>query len=200
MDKKARIWLALLAISAVVWLGAINIRGLIGNDLLNYDEFSFRTSIPPDEENWIFRMLSHSSMVVLGAYLCTLVFSIIFLKKAKINLRENPWLLMCIILFYVFVPVELYTSFLDIKFYVMYLANPPVHDGLLKVFGERIGFLKGVPWIALFSYYAIIVIAVMQPMKKSIAELEEEKKRMMEEYSYKYFMHDADDLKEEYLK
>ncbi len=200
MDKKAKIWLALLIVSAVIWLGAINVRALIGNDLLNYDEFSFRTSIPPDEENWIFRMLSHSSLLIIGAYVCTLVFSIVFLKKAKINLKENPWVLMCIILFYVFVPVELYTSYLDIKFYIMYLNNPPVHDGLLKIFGERIGFLKGVPWIALLSYYAIIVISVLQPMKKSTAELEEEKKKMLEEYSYKYFMHDKDDLKEEYLK
>lgn len=200
MDKKAKIWLALLVVSAVIWLGAINVRALIGNDLLNYDEFSFRTSIPPDEENWIFRMLSHSSLLIIGAYLCTLVFSIVFLKKAKINLKENPWVLMCIILFYVFVPVELYTSYLDIKFYIMYLDNPPVHDGLLKIFGERIGFLKGVPWIALLSYYAIIVISIMQPMKKTTAELEEEKKKMLEEYSYKYFMHDKDDLKEEYLK
>lgn len=200
MDKKAKIWLALLVVSAVVWLGAINVRALIGNDLLNYDEFSFRTSIPPDEENWIFRMLSHSSLLIIGAYLCTLIFSIVFLKKAKINLKENPWVLMCIILFYVFVPVELYTSYLDIKFYIMYLDNPPVHDGLLKIFGERIGFLKGVPWIALLSYYAIIVISILQPMKKTTAELEEEKKKMLEEYSYKYFMHDKDDLKEEYLK
>ena len=200
MDKKAKIWLALLVVSAVIWLGAINVRALIGNDLLNYDEFSFRTSIPPDEENWIFRMLSHSSLLIIGAYVCTLIFSIVFLKKAKINLKENPWVLMCIILFYVFVPVELYTSYLDIKFYITYLENPPVHDGLLKIFGERIGFLKGVPWIALLSYYAIIVISVLQPMKKSTAELEEEKKKMLEEYSYKYFMHDKDDLKEEYLK
>jgi hypothetical protein len=200
LDKKAKIWLALLVVSAVIWLGAINVRALIGNDLLNYDEFSFRTSIPPDEENWIFRMLSHSSLLIIGAYISTLIFSIVFLKKAKINLKENPWVLMCIILFYVFVPVELYTAYLDLKFYATYLDNPPVHDGLLKIFGERIGFLKGVPWIALLSYYAIIVISVLQPMKKSSAELEEEKKKMLEEYSYKYFMHDKDDLKEEYLK
>ncbi|MFA7361015.1 MAG: hypothetical protein WC139_08260 [Candidatus Kapaibacterium sp.] len=200
MNRQAKIWLALLVISAVVWLGAINVRALIGNDLLNYDEFSFRTSIPPDEENWIFRMLSHSSMVILGAYISTLICSVIFLVKAKISLKENPWLMMCMILFYVFVPVELYTSFLDIKFYMMYLDNPPVHDGLLKIFGERIGFLKGVPWIALLSYYSIIVIAVMQPMKKSLAQLEEDKRKMTEEYSYKYFMHDKDDLKEEYLQ
>jgi hypothetical protein len=200
LNKKAKLWLAFLVISAVVWLGAINVRALIGNDLLNYDEFSFRTSIPPDEENWIFRMLSHSSLLIIGAYIATLFFSVMFLKKAKLNLRENPWLLMCVILFYTFVPVEVYTSFLDIKFYLLYLNNPPVHDGLLKIFGERIGFLKGVPWIALLSYYSIIVICIVQPMKKSLAVLEEEKKQHLEEYSYKYFMHDKDDLNPDYLK
>jgi len=200
LNKKAKFWLALLVLAAVVWLGAINIRGLIGNDLLNYDEFSFRTSIPPDEENWIFRMLSHTSLVILGAYIVVLFSAIMFVSKARINLRENPWYLMCCILFFAFVPIEIYTSYLDVKFYLLYLTNPPVHDELLKIFGERIGFLKGVPWIALFSYYSIIFIAAFQPMKKSLRKLAEEKKIYREEYSYKYFMHDDDDLKHEYLK
>lgn len=200
MNKKAKFWLTLLAIAGIVWLGAINIRGIIGNDLLNYDEFNFRTSIPPDEENWIFRMISHSSMIILGAYIVVLFSSIMFLVKAKMNLRENPWLLMCCILFFAFVPMEVYTSYLDIKFYMLYLKNPPVHDELLKIFGERIGFLKGVPWIALFSYYAAIIIAIYKPMKKSLRQLADERRVLNEEYSYKYYMHDKDDLKQEYLK
>lgn len=200
MNKKAKFWLTLLAIAGIVWLGAINIRGIIGNDLLNYDEFNFRTSIPPDEENWIFRMISHSSMIILGAYIVVLFSSIMFLVKAKMNLRENPWLLMCCILFFAFVPMEVYTSYLDIKFYMLYLKNPPVHDELLKIFGERIGFLKGVPWIALLSYYAAIIIAIYKPMKKSLRQLADERRVLNEEYSYKYYMHDKDDLKQEYLK
>lgn len=200
MKKNARFWLALLVVAGVVWLGAINIRGLIGNDLLNYDEFSFRTGIPPDEENWIFRMLSHSSLVVLCSYAVVLFSAIMFVSKARINLRENPWYLMCMIMFFMFVPVEIYTSYLDIKFYLLYLTDPPVHDDLLRIFGARIGFLKGVPWIALLSYYSIIIIAVFQPMKKSLRKLAEEKRILREEYSYKYFMHEEDDLKHEYLK
>ncbi len=200
MKKNARFWLALLVVAGVVWLGAINIRGLIGNDLLNYDEFSFRTGIPPDEENWIFRMLSHSSLVVLCSYAVVLFSAIMFVSKARINLRENPWYLMCMIMFFMFVPVEVYTSYLDIKFYLLYLTDPPVHDDLLRIFGARIGFLKGVPWIALLSYYSIIILAVFQPMKKSLRKLAEEKRILREEYSYKYFMHEDDDLKHEYLK
>lgn len=193
LSKSAKFWLFLLIVSSVFWLGGINIRAIIGNDLLNYDEFSFRTSIPPDEENWIFRMLSFSSIFIMSSYAVVLISAIAFLKTARINIKENAWLLMCSILFFVFVPVEIYTYYLDIKFYLLYLTNPPNHDGLLKIFGERIGFLKGVPYIAVLSYYTIILIAVFRPLSKTKTQLEEEKKKA-NEYSYKYIMHEDDDL------
>ena len=193
MSKSAKIWLFLLIVGTIFWLGGINVRFIIGNDLLNYDEFSFRTSIPTDEENMIFKLLSYTSVLIMISYLVVLVSAIIFLKKCKIIFKENPWLLMCSILFFAFVPVEFYTTYLDIKFYQLFLEHPPNHDGLLKLFGERIGFLKGVPWIAVLSYYTIILIAVIKPLKKSKEELELDKKKN-EEYSYKYKMHEKDDL------
>lgn len=193
MSKTAKFWLFLLIVSAIFWLGGINVRAIIGNDLLNYDEFSFRTGIPPDEENWIFRLLSFSSILIMISYAVVLTSVIGFLKSSKLNIRENAWLLMCSILFFAFVPVEIYTYYLDIKFYLLYLQNPPNHDGLLKIFGERIGFLKGVPYIAVLSYYTIIFIAVFRPLHKTKSQLEEDKKKESE-YSYNYIMHEDDDL------
>jgi hypothetical protein len=193
LSKSAKFWLFLLIVAAIFWLGGINVRALIGNDLLNYDEFSFRTSIPPDEENWIFRMLSFTSIFIMVSYVFVLTSAMAFLKTAKLNMKENAWLLMCSILFFAFVPVEIYTYYLDIKFYLLFLTNPPNHDGLLKLFGERIGFLKGVPWIAVLSYYTIIFIAVFRPLNKTKVQLEAEKIKQ-KEYSYKYVMHEDDDL------
>lgn len=193
MSKTAKFWLFLLIVSAIFWLGGINVRAIIGNDLLNYDEFSFRTGIPPDEENWIFRLLSFSSILIMISYAFVLTSVIGFLKSSKLNIKENAWLLMCSILFFAFVPVEIYTYYLDIKFYLLYLKNPPNHDGLLKLFGERIGFLKGVPYIAVLSYYTIIFIAVFRPLHKTKSQLEEDKKKESE-YSYNYIMHEEDDL------
>lgn len=193
LSKSAKFWLFLLIVSTIFWLGGINIRAIIGNDLLNYDEFSFRTSIPPDEENWIFRLLSFSSIFIMSSYLVVLVSAIAFLKTAKLNIKQNAWLLMCSILFFAFVPVEVYTYYLDIKFYLLYLTNPPNHDGLLRIFGERIGFLKGVPYIALLSYYTVIAIAVFRPLHKTKEQLEQDKNKE-KEYSYKYYMHEDDDL------
>ena len=115
------------------------------------------------------------------------------MKTCKINLKQNAWLLMCSILFFVFSPVEFYTSYLDLKFILLFFSEPPNHDELLKIFGERLGFLKGVPWIAILSYYTIIGIAIYKPLKKTQKELDEDKIKT-DEHSYKYYLHEDDDI------
>ena len=194
LNKKAKIFLFLLIVSAIFWLGAINVRFFIGNQLLNYDEFNFRTSIPPDEENQIFKMISDSSLLIMLSYPVVLISAVLFLRFCKISFRENPWLLMCAILFFVFVPVEIYTSYIDLKFILLFNQRPANHDQLLKYFGERIGFLRGVPWIAVMCYYSIIWLSVFRPMKKSTEFLSEEEKQLETIHGYKYIFHEDDDL------
>lgn len=194
LNKKARISLFILIVGAIFWLGAINVRFFIGNQLLNYDEFNFRTSIPPDEENQIFKMVADASLMIMVIYPFVLISAIVFIKSCKINLRENPWLLMSALLFFAFVPVELYTSYIDLKFITLFAQRPANHDRLLELFGERIGFLRGVPWIAVMSYYTIVWLAVFKPLKKSITEIEEDEKRIDEVHGYKYIFHEEDDL------
>lgn len=194
LSRKSRISLFILIVGSVFWLGAINVRFFIGNQLLNYDEFNFRTSIPPDEENQIFKMISDASVMIMIVYIIVLVSAIVFVKTCNINLRENPWFLMSVILFFAFVPVELYTSYIDLKFILLFNQRPANHDVLLKLFGERIGFLRGVPWIAVMSYYTIIWLSVFKPLKKSHSELESEAEKIRDTHGYKYIFHEEDDL------
>ena len=194
LNKKAKTSLFILTVFAIFWLGGISVRFFIGNQLLDYDEFNFRISIPPDEENQIFKMISDASIMIMISYIAVLISAVVFMKTCRINLRENTWLLMCAILFFVFVPVELYTSYLDLKFIMLFDKRPANHDNLLKLFGERIGFLRGVPWIAIMSYFTIIWLAIFQPMKKTVAELEEDEIRLKETHGYKYIFHEEDDL------
>ncbi|MEO8664225.1 MAG: hypothetical protein ABI462_01920 [Ignavibacteria bacterium] len=194
LSKAAKISLFILTVSAIFWLGAINVRFFIGNQLLNYDEFNFRTSIPPDEENQIFKMVSDSSLLIMLSYPIVLISAIVFLKTSKINFRQNPWLLMSAIFFFVFVPVEIYTSYIDLQFIILFNNRPANHDRLLELFGERIGFLRGVPWIGVMCYYTIVWLAVFKPLKKTAEQLAEEEKNLEETHGYKYIFHEEDDL------
>lgn len=75
----------------------------------------------------------------------------------------------------------------------MYLKDPYEYEQKLLVFGERIGLLKGVPWIALLCYYSIIVIAIFKPLKKTKEELDKADDEN-KDYAYKYIMHEDDDI------
>ena len=111
-------------------------------------------------------MISNASLVVVISYAIVLISAIWFVATTKLKMKENGWLLMCTVLFFLFVPVEIYTSYLDIKFMLLFQTRPPNHDGLLQLFGERIGGLSGVPVIAVFCYYTIVPIAIFRPLKK----------------------------------
>ncbi len=80
------------------------------------------------------------------------------------------------------------------KFAILFDKRPANHDKLLELFGERIGFLRGVPWIAVMSYYTIVWLAVFKPMKKTMAQIEEEEKMIEDTHGYKYIFHEEDDL------
>lgn len=174
-SRSNKIALTLLVLSAVFWLGGINVRTLIGNELLDYDQFDFRTSIPPDRENTLFQMITNASLVVVISYVLVLISAIWFLATTKLKMKENGWLLMSAILFFMFVPVELYTNYLDVQFMILFQQGPPNHDGLLKLFGERIGAFRGVPVIAVLCYYSIIPIAIFRPLRKIKGQDEEKK-------------------------
>jgi len=175
-SKSNKIALMLLIFGAIFWLGAINIRALIGNELLNYDQFNFRTSIPPEREYTLFQLISNSSIVIISSYFVVVVSAIWFLKTTNLKFKENGWLIMSSILFFLFVPVEVYTYYLDIKFAVLFHSNPPNHDELLRIFGNRLGALSGIPVIALFCYYTIIGLAIFRPLSKKPNSADGEKK------------------------
>ncbi len=173
--KSNKLALTLLIGAAIFWLGGINIRALTGNELLNYDQFNFKTSIPPDREFTLFQMISYSSLVIIISYFVVLTCAIWFIKTTNLKIKQNGWLLMCAILFFMFAPIEIYTYYLDVKFMLLFQSNPPNHDELLRLFGKRLGALSGVPVIALLCYYTIIPIAVFRPLSKKINEEQKEK-------------------------
>jgi hypothetical protein len=161
-----RIALFVMVLAGICWLGALNMRAIIGNDMLRTGTLEFDELLPPDAEREIFRLLSLSSLVVIIAYAVTLVSSIVFLVSSPFRLKEHGWLMMGAILFYVFVPVEVYTLVLDGR--IVYNEFFTTADNALfrELFLARVGALAGAPLIALLCYYTAIGLAIFRPFVK----------------------------------
>jgi hypothetical protein len=161
-----RVALFVMVLAGTSWLGALNMRAIIGNDMLRTGTLQFDELLPPDAEREIFRLLSLASLVVIVAYAVTLVSSIVFLVSSPFRLKEHGWLMMSAILFYIFVPVEIYTMVLDGR--IVYNEFFTTADNALfrELVLARVGALAGAPLIALLCYYTAIGLAIFRPFVK----------------------------------
>jgi len=170
LSKLSKIALIVIIISTIFWLGGINIRAIVGYYLLQVGTLDFKPMIHPYVERAVFSLVVQSSIIIDLAYICLWLAGLIFLRTTNLKLKENGWLLMCAILFYMFTPVEIYAMVLDFKmWYLEFIGSEDLVE-FRKLFIHRLGALSGVPMIALLSYYTAIVIAVIQPLKKRISD------------------------------
>jgi hypothetical protein len=162
----AKISLIIVVTAAIFWLGAVNIRAVIGNDLLVFGTIEFKSNINPLVERSVFGLIAKSSIVVLGWYSVLWIAGIVFLSATRLKFKQNGWLLMSAILFYLFTPVEVYQLILDGKMVYQDFFTKGELVEFRKLFIHRLAALQGVPIIAQFCYYTIIVLVVIQPLKR----------------------------------
>ena len=166
-NRLARISFIVLCIAWLCWLGGINIRALVGFNLLLPGTLDFKPNIHPYIERTVYGLLAQSSSVINISYIVVWMTGVIFLKTTSLRLKENGWLMICVILFYMFTPVEIYTMVLDLKMW--YLDHVGSNDlvEFRKLFIHRLAALAGVPMIALLCYYSAIVFAVIRPLRRN---------------------------------
>jgi hypothetical protein len=161
-----RIALFILIVSSIVWLGGINVRAMIADDMLKSGTLEFEEYLSPEAEREIFRLLSLSSLVVIVSYCVVLLSSMVFLATSPFKLKDHGWLLMSAILLYLFVPMEIFTLYLDAKMIYHEFMTTADNTVFRELFTARVAALSGVPIIAILCYYTIIGLSVFQPFKK----------------------------------
>jgi hypothetical protein len=167
--KSARTWrvsLFTLIVAAIFWLGASSSRVIIGNSLLQTGTLEFEEYLAPDAEREIFRLLSITSLLAISSYVGVLISSIVFLITKPFPLKEHGWLMMSAILFYLFVPVEIFTMYLDARMIHLEFFTTAERGAFRELFIARVAALSGTPLIAMLCYYTVIGLAVFQPFRK----------------------------------
>ena len=167
--QASRVSLFFLIVSSIIWLGAVNVRAVIGNELLVFGTLDFKQNLDPELEREVFRLISLSSVIVIAGYLATFASALVFAKTTELRFKQNGWLMMSAILFFLFSPVEFYTIFLDWRMIALDFFSDPTLREFRVLFIHRLAALAGVPIIALLCYYTIIALAVWQPMKRDLA-------------------------------
>ena len=164
--RASRMALFVMVVAAVFWLGGVNVRAMIGNDMLKTGTLEFEEYLAPEAEREIFRLLSFASLIVMISYAAVLVSATVFLTTTPMRFRDHGWLMMSAILFYAFVPVEVFTMSLDARMVYMEFFTTAGNEVFRELFIARVAALAGAPVIALLCYYTIIALAVFRPLTR----------------------------------
>ena len=157
-------------VAGIFWLGGTTARAFIGNDMLKPGTVEFEDYLAPESEREVFRLLAVTSAVVGISYIVALVSSIVFLVASPFRMKEHGWLLMAAVLFYLFVPVEIYTMILDGKMIYKEFFTTADNEVFRELFIARVKALSGAPVVAVLCYYTAIGLAVFQPFRKSLQQ------------------------------
>ncbi len=182
LSRTIKVCILLLAFGIIFWLGSITARAIIANEFFIPTTLIFRPDITPDAERTLFQLVSAMSSIALTSYFIVLISSMYLLIKLPYKVKEHGWLLVASILFFLFVPVEGFTAYLDLKFILLWLNTKGVlvsqglevyeqHSTLLReTLSHRIGALSGLPVIALLCYFTAIVFIIWQPLRRKAEE------------------------------
>ena len=101
-----------LLLSGAFWLGGLNVRAAVGFDLLQVGTLEFKPNIHPYVERAVYSLLAQSSLILGTSYVICWISSVVYLTTCRLSLRQNGWLVVSAILFFVLTPVEIYTGIL----------------------------------------------------------------------------------------
>jgi hypothetical protein len=163
-----KLFLFLIIIGSIFWLGAINIRAMIGNEFFEKGTLVMRTDLSADFERALIQIYVHATIITLIGYFVVLISVICYLFLTRPKLKANGWLTASIILFAIFIPVEFYTGYLDIKYILLYFFYSGEGYQFRELLFKRVTALSGLSAIAILCYYTIIGLLVWKPFKKEI--------------------------------
>lgn len=168
--KTEKFFLSIFAIALIIWLGGTITRTIIAYD--NYIPFSQFELKPEYSEEirihniYLFTNLSIFSIISFFAMVISAF--IIFFYNIRL-LKEKGWLFMAFVLFFLTIPVEIYSIILDINLLIA------LREGM-KNFSEiasqnfiknKFQYLSIIQPLVFLSYFSGIIILILKPLDKS---------------------------------
>jgi hypothetical protein len=155
MNKLAKMALYTLILGGALLLGGIAFQMIIGISLMNVTDGGI--------ERFGYMLMSRGSMLLIVAYVTVFVSGITLWIFGPHTLRRERWFRVALLLFYIWVPVDMYTIILDIRFAVLFNPQARLTEEMKGLFMSRQRTLGPIPLLILLGYLIAIGLVAFQP-------------------------------------
>jgi hypothetical protein len=172
-SKKNRIIATIFSISFIVWIGGSLVRSIIAFSI--FDPSSTQGLIRQVSNDILMQsvyLFSATSSYTTPAFLISFIIALILLKPSKIYFKNEGWLMMSFILFFISAPIQLYLIYVDIQLSIAVFWKGIwefYSPTILNLFYERIDnvLINSLSGISFLSNLTIIALFILQPLKKN---------------------------------
>jgi hypothetical protein len=158
--------------SGIIWFGSYITRLGVTYQLFEEDGIQFKSFVSPESLEAITSLLSPTIFLSFFSYLIFIIAFSQFLFTAKINIKNNGWLLIISLIIFLTMPFEIYLMTIDWDLIKLFYAESRNYSQLLNLVIDRIRNLEGFSLVIIICYLTIPFMLLFQPftLKKSIDE------------------------------
>ncbi len=159
MTQPAKIVLYFLALGIALLLGGIAYQIMVGVSTMSITDEPI--------ERFGYLLMSRGSILLIVAYALVFFSGIAFWLLGPYTLKNDRWFLIAFLLFYVWLPVDLYTMSLDIRFALSFNPAMPLTNDQRYLFLSRQQSLGPIPLVMLLGYLIALGMMVFKPGSKT---------------------------------
>ncbi len=173
LNKISKIFLFIFAASGTIWLGSYISRLSLFYQLFKGAEFQLKEFVTDQNLGGIFQTLIAVVSINMLFYLIMLIMFILFLITCRLNLRQNGWLFISMILIFLTAPFEIYLMVIDYEIVTKVFSGNFDQNLILELVIKRFKVLSSFPIVEIFCYLSVIFLFIYQPLtglKRRLAE------------------------------
>ncbi len=173
LSKFSKISLFLFASSGVIWIGSYITRLSLFYRLFQPAEYQLKDYVNDQNIGGIFETLIAAVSINLIFYVIMIIAFVLFLITSKINLKQNGWLFISMVLILFTAPFEIYLLSIDYQMvFKIFYGNFDSHEILTLVI-KRFTTLSSFPIVEILGYIAVLYLFLFQPLSGSHKRLAE---------------------------
>ncbi len=167
MQKVSKIFQYLCVVFGATWLGANLSRTMLTFYMFEGNQFQLKPFINSSFLHAVFYILNPLISLSVVTYVLFLVSFLVYTATSNLKLKQNGWLFIILVLVVTLAPFELYLIKLDYKILMAVFYSTFDSKIILDATIERYKVLGSFPLIHLFSFLAVIYLAIFQPLTKN---------------------------------
>lgn len=165
----SKVWLTFALASGALWLGSYTVKLFSFFNLFELDQNNsliLKASLVNVDLKPVMFELVPVLTISLTSYIVFIISGLLFLFISKINLRENGWIFISVIIVLFCLPFEIYLSMKDYELTRLILIGSSDSTGMLEIIKSRMTSLSSFPIVALILHYSIVFLFVFKPLTK----------------------------------